>query len=151
MPNWCENRLQTAGCRKDLEAFLAECFSEDEYGRVFLNFEKIVPLEESDEGLCRDKWGTKWNASDCDLKDDTDSITIWFETAWSPPIPIMEALTKKYTALSFTLEYSEGGVGFRGIFEGRQGEAIRDDCWDMTRADMVELGYLDADEEEETA
>ncbi|GHT63730.1 hypothetical protein FACS1894110_02060 [Spirochaetia bacterium] len=58
---------------------------------------------------------------------------------------------KKYTGLSFTLEYSEGGVGFRGIFEGQNGEVLQNNCWDMTREDMIELGYLDEDEDEETA
>jgi hypothetical protein len=137
MPNWCENRLHAVGDRKDLDAFLTECFSKDEYDRVFLDFEKIVPLGEPGDDWFEkslDNWGTKWNVSDCDIKADDKSITVWFETAWSPPTPIMEALTKKYAALSFTLEYSEGGVGFRGIFESQEGEAIRDDCWDMRPA-----------------
>jgi hypothetical protein len=151
MPNWCENRLKVEGKRKGQDAFLTECFSKDTRGRVFLDFEKIVPLGESGEDWyekCRNNWGTKWNTMDCDIKDDGASLTVWFETAWSPPIPVMEALTKKYTTLSFTLEYSEGGVGFRGIFEGKDGETIRDDTWDMTRADMVELGYLDEEDDE---
>jgi hypothetical protein len=154
MPNWCEDRLQAEGCRKDLDAFLAECFSKAEDERVFLDFEKIVPLGEPGENWYSkrlDNWGTKWNVSDCDIKVDDRSITVWFETAWSPPIPIMEALTKKYPALSIKLEYSEGGMCFRGIFEGQNGETIRDDSWEMTREDMVELGYLDADKDEETA
>jgi hypothetical protein len=150
MPNWCDNRLKADGCRKDLDAFLSECFSKDEYERVFLDFEKIVPLgkpgDDWYEKNC-ENWGTKWNTRDCDIMSDDGSVSVWFETAWSPPVPIMVALTKKYDGLSFKLEYNEGGVGFRGIFEGRQGEVVRDDCWNMTRDDMVELGYLDEDEE----
>jgi hypothetical protein len=42
-------------------------------------------------------------------------------------------------------------MGFRGVFEGQHGEVIRDDFWDMTREDMIELGYLDEDEDEDTA
>ncbi|WP_010256899.1 hypothetical protein [Treponema primitia] len=154
MPNWCENRLKAEGDRKDVDTFLSDCFSENEYKRKTLDFEKIVPLGEPGEDWYEkqyDHWGTNGNISECDIEDDDGSISVWFETAWSPPIPILKALTKKYTALSFTLEYSEGGIGFRGVFEGRQGEVIRDDSWDMTREDMVELGYLDADENEETA
>jgi hypothetical protein len=41
-------------------------------------------------------------------------------------------------------------MGFRGVFEGRQGGVIRDDCWNMTQKDMVELGYLDEDEDEDS-
>jgi hypothetical protein len=154
MPNWCENRLRAAGDRKDLDAFLSDCFSKDKYERKTLDFEKIIPLgEPRDDWYAKhcDIWSTKWNASDCGIDDDGGSITIWFKTAWSAPIPIMGTLTKKYTAISFTLEYSEGGMGFRGVFEGQHGEVIRDDSWEMTREDMVELGYLEADEDEETA
>ncbi|GHV57831.1 hypothetical protein AGMMS49579_24280 [Spirochaetia bacterium] len=172
MPNWCENCLFVEGERKLLDAFRTECFSEGENERVFLDFEKIIPPPENyfrgnigvqEVKYCKEKglidwfswnignWGTKWNVYDCDIKHDDRSITVWFETAWSAPIPIMEALTKKYADLSFRLEYSEGGMGFRGVFEGKQGEVIRNDCWDMTRADMVELGYLDEDEDKETA
>ncbi|GHT83155.1 hypothetical protein FACS1894137_03550 [Spirochaetia bacterium] len=152
MPNWCENYLKVVGDRKDLDVFLAECFSKDEHGRVFLDFEKIVPLGDTGDDWYEknlNNWGTKWNVSDCDIEDNDSSFTLWFETAWSPPIPIMEALTKKYTGLSFTLEYSEGGVGYRGIFESQNGEVLQNDSWDMTREDMIELGYLDEDEEEE--
>ncbi|GHU02120.1 hypothetical protein FACS1894147_03330 [Spirochaetia bacterium] len=172
MPNWCENNLRVGGERKDLDAFLAECFSKNEYGRVFLDFEKIVPPPENyfrknigvqEIKYCKENglidwftwnignWGTKWNVTECDIEDNDSSITVWFETAWSPPTPIMEALTKKYTSLSFTLEYSEGGVGYRGIYESQNGETLQNDSWDMTREDMIELGYLDEDEEEETA
>jgi hypothetical protein len=168
MPNWCENYLKVAGDRKYRDAFLAECFSKDKQERVFLDFEKIIPPPENyfresigvkEVADCKEKglidwfswnignWGTKWNVSGCDIKDEDKSITVWFETAWSPPIPILVALTKKYTGLSFTLEYSEGGMCFRGVFEGQQGEVIRDDSWDMTREDMIELGYLDENEE----
>lgn len=39
-----------------------------------------------------DNWGTKWNAQDA-YKLNKDSIR--FETAWCPPLKIMEALSKK--------------------------------------------------------
>ncbi|AEF85473.1 conserved hypothetical protein [Treponema primitia ZAS-2] len=152
MPNWCESCLKAEGDRKDVDTFLSECFSANENKRKTLDFEKIIPLGEPGEDWYdqhRDNWGTKWNVSDCDIDDDGGPVTVWFETAWSPPIPILEALTKKYTALSFTLEYNEGGMGFRGVFESRQGEVIRDDSWEMTREDMVELGYLDVDADED--
>jgi hypothetical protein len=153
MPNWCENRLKAEGERKNLEAFLSECFSMNEHERKTLDFEKIVPLGDTGDDWYNkqcDNWGTKWNVTDCNIDNEDTSISIWFETAWSPPIPLLEALTKKYTALSFTLEYSEGGMGFKGLFEGQRGEVIRNDSWDMSCEDFIELGYLDADEEEET-
>jgi hypothetical protein len=61
----------------------------------------------------------------------------------------LRKLTEKYPALSFLLEYNEGGVGFRGVFEGRLGDVMRDDCWDMTHEDLVELGLVREDEEDD--
>jgi len=42
-------------------------------------------------------WGTKWGA--CEVKvteEDEDFLEITFNTAWSPPEPIVEALRSKY-------------------------------------------------------
>jgi hypothetical protein len=49
MPNWCNNRLREEGERKDLDAFFADCFSRDEYERIFYDFEKIIPLGETEK------------------------------------------------------------------------------------------------------
>lgn len=45
---------------------------------------------------CCENWGTKWNAySDHTIDDDT----IIFETAWSPPIPVLTKLSETYPDL----------------------------------------------------
>jgi hypothetical protein len=119
---------------------------------LFLDFEKIVPLGEPNEDWYEqhwNEWGTKWNAVDCIIEDYDEYIIVWFETAWSPPIPIMKALTKQHKGLSFHMEYNEGGVGFRGVFESQDGEVIRDDCRDMTEDDFKELGFIDEEENAE--
>lgn len=42
-----------------------------------------------------DNWGTKWNAySQSLLERDTYTVKIQFDTAWSPPTPVIEALEK---------------------------------------------------------
>lgn len=44
---------------------------------------------------CCRHWGVKWNAfSSCALQSDPD--TLYFETAWCPPYPILKALSQKY-------------------------------------------------------
>ena len=44
---------------------------------------------------CWNEWGTKWNA--CDAKYSTkDTRTLGFDTAWSPPVPVFEALAKQF-------------------------------------------------------
>jgi hypothetical protein len=150
MPNWCNNILKVEGESKWLDTFLSDCFSKDEYGRVFFDFEKIIPLGEPGkfyEDTCRIQWGTKWNSIDCDIKIEKSAVTVWFETAWTPPEPVIKALSKKYPSLSLRLEYNEPGVGFRGLLECHQGKVTLDHTWNMTSKDMIELGFLD----EETA
>ena len=42
-------------------------------------------------------WGTKWGACDIEItQDDEDFLEITFNTAWSPPEPIVHALRSKY-------------------------------------------------------
>jgi len=64
---------------------------------------------------CCDQWGTKWNASHPTLELRPDgSAFIAFDTAWSPPIPVIEKLAEMFPDHQFDLEYFEGGMGFRG-------------------------------------
>ena len=62
-----------------------------------------------------DKWGTKWNCSSTQIDNEEDNyLNFSFNTAWSPPMPILYALSEKYPLLRFDTEYEEEGVGFAG-------------------------------------
>lgn len=62
-------------------------------------------------------WGTKWNASYSEvITDEPDNIEVSFDTAWSPPISWVMQTENLYPKLSFTLEYEEGGMGFKGVY-----------------------------------
>mgnify|MGYP002347129405 CR=1 FL=1 len=73
-------------------------------------------------------WGTKWNACYCqDVEGATDSAAcIHFSTAWSPPTPVVQELSRQFPKLKFTLWYWEGGEGFRGVFRARGGDVWQD-------------------------
>lgn len=68
-----------------------------------------------------DNWGTKWNSSECRLVQEKVSVlngktkykcVYQFETAWAPPVPVIEQLSKRYPKLNFKLFYEiEGGLG----------------------------------------
>ena len=62
-------------------------------------------------------WGTKWN-SRCygknPTKVDKNTYIYTFETAWSPPIQIIDAMTAKFPNLTFTFLYGEPGNYFSG-------------------------------------
>ena len=64
---------------------------------------------------CVNNWGTKWPPSDLVLlKNSPTHLLYQFETAWSPPVPVVEAYSKKYPELTFKLRYYEAGMGYQG-------------------------------------
>lgn len=61
------------------------------------------------------KWGTKWNSySNEILTEEPGRLEFRFDTAWSPPVPVFEALTARYPALVFELVCFDEGWGFAG-------------------------------------
>jgi Ferredoxin-like domain in Api92-like protein len=72
---------------------------------------------------CVEKWGTKWNSGDAEQ---IDANTIRFDTAWSPPIPVIVELAKRFPSEAIRLRwadedfgYNTGDVTFTGdSFEG---------------------------------
>ena len=109
MPNYCENIL-TIRTKE-----LPDIFKKNE-GRDELDFEKIIPMPKSEEDNWyhwRTKhWGTKWNASETWIDKQNEQIVISFDTAWAPPIPIVEELSKQY---DLTLEWLEEANELGGI------------------------------------
>lgn len=55
-------------------------------------------------------WGTKWNAYSQDDKRNTQD-TIYFQTAWSRPLPIIKKLGKLFPDVKFILDYSDEDSG----------------------------------------
>jgi hypothetical protein len=68
---------------------------------------------------CNQNWGTKWNV---DNNVEINKQIISFDTAWTPPLPVIEALAKQHPKVKFQLKYYEGGMGFKGITEYADGE-----------------------------
>jgi hypothetical protein len=144
MPNWCSNHLTVKGEVEDVQRFKQQAvgFSPwdkpptDEKPNV-LNFHSLVPIP--DEVLQagyeaqgydweNNHWGCKWGACHAELIDDNSSELFYgFDTAWAPPISFLGAVAKHWPALTFILEYEEGGMGFKGLAKA-QGETIEDHC-----------------------
>jgi hypothetical protein len=68
-------------------------------------------------------WGTKWDASsETPWEDNGDNeIVLFFETAWSPPIPVYGKIDELFPELDFVATYAEGGCAFVGKVE-KEGE-----------------------------
>ena len=88
--------------------------------------------------FCVNRWGTKWEAS---LYDSTavvvenNSIQVGFDTAWSPPIGIYEALMEQ--GFQVQAQYYEPGMGFVGE-------------WNDGCDDYYEIGGMKSDEVRDT-
>jgi hypothetical protein len=146
MPNWVYNNIHIEGDKKkvtDLLALLAKPYKEHDNGEM--NFFNLIapPDEHWDAYNCgnvsfEDKgrnpynwydwngrnWGTKWNAcgdggvEEHILPDGTLHAYISFDTAWSPPRPVIEALAKLVGESGLTMSYSwEEEQGFGADYE----------------------------------
>jgi len=92
-----------------------------QYGEVYLqNQEKYGAMDWYVWSI--ENWGTKWSACHSELEYERASeAVLGFDTAWSPPIPVVEALGRMFPDHAFHLEYREGGIGFQGsvVVEGK--------------------------------
>ena len=91
-------------------------------------------------------WGTKWNLAEGEqwkVGIDNDGLhtkafndglhtkaEMYFSTAWSPPIGVIEALSLKFTDLDFILNFFEGGVVFCGEMVWSDGDLVVDEQYD---------------------
>jgi len=150
MPNWCQNLLIVRGSESDVAGFIDAAMDR----KSMLSFEKLRPMPESEEqqmeesagGLIEQlessmpggyknpgwyhwrvaNWGTKWPTDNVQLeRDDPETASYSFDTAWSPPEELVEFIGKKFPKLRFELQYYEGGCDFAGILEMRNGQKYR--------------------------
>ena len=97
MPNWCLNQLKVTGEKPEVLRFVQQAEGPSSV-LVFDNFVPMPKTKENTEGegwydWCLAQWGTKWDASDIDRITEHGSFAIYeFNTAWSPPIPWLEAV-----------------------------------------------------------
>ena len=66
---------------------------------------------------CVDNWDTKWEASEVEFEcDDSEILTVTFDTAWSPPEGVMRKLREKFPDVSFSCFYDEPGMESAGYY-----------------------------------
>jgi len=72
-------------------------------------------------------WGSKWNFCSTCLAEETDKKLFYtFDSAWSPMLPVICAMAKKYPNLKFNLKYYERGMGFSGSVVLHNNKVIKD-------------------------
>ena len=119
----------------------------DEYHAVhgYANGEKTGDTEYNWYNFNVREWGTKWDARDVDLLEEhKTSLHYKFDTAWSPPTPVIEKLAQQNPNLNITLEYrEEQGWGGEVNFNGSVTVVVKE--WDVpdTHAEEIEANHGD--------
>lgn len=72
-------------------------------------------------------YGTKWDINAEINNQDEDSISYYFDSAWSPPTAFVQFVSEKFPNLKFVLEYDEPGMCFRGTATCENGD-LDDQC-----------------------
>jgi hypothetical protein len=73
--------------------------------------------------FCVNEWGTKWDVGadgQPAIDNDTNTLVLNFDSAWSPPIQAYEKLF--YMGFKILAYYNEPGMAFAGIYEDGQDE-----------------------------
>lgn len=161
MPNWCSNQVVISGSKEDLNkvvGFLEEAKKNDDG-----LFNAILPMPDHIKGTtsgskspdynekgepitwyswCREKWGTKWDASDLAFRFlKNGNLEITFQTAWSPALPIIHELSIILPKVNINYRYYELGDGFVGTTIYYGGEIISDECHRANTESMAYHGY----------
>jgi hypothetical protein len=107
---------------------------------MLLDFNQFVPVPPevvaagyaNSDTWCQQNWGTRTNAYPGTKVERVsgEEVRFSFETAWSPPCPVVVAMAKEFPLLKFRLNYSEPFGGFAGKLICEHGVVITDECKD---------------------
>src|SRR5690606_31988267 len=76
--------------------------------------------------FARSAWGTKWNAYDQTLE--IDEGRVQFDTAWSCPVPVFEALSKQHHDAEIVVQFADEDIGSNcGTITLKGGQIIAQD------------------------
>lgn len=154
MPNHCTNQL-TLESGQDILNVLNPYLIEATDNNYELDFQSIIPM---DDELLKgnnwydwrvENWGTKWNGYDGRISDDGSTFT--FDTAWSPPLPIIKKLAE-LAGETLVLQYIEYGMFFCGQYTAGQDGDFNEFYNDIKSAPqelLDSLGYEPWEEENE--
>lgn len=94
-------------------------YDDSNFRRLVESNDRVKEFVEKNNVVCgfvweNTKWGCKWGDCNSQIRYDNEEIEILLDTAWSPPIPFFEEISKKFPNLTFYLYYEEPGMGFEG-------------------------------------
>jgi len=154
MPNWCNNSVSITHSdpeklRALVEAVNAKRFLDfaipvpQDLTETVAGFlgngdeQKALELKEQENlkkygvknwyDFCVSRWGTKWDVEAYDTVEfDPAGVTFGFDSAWSPPTGVYEALVED--GFSVTAFYYEPGMAYAGKWSDEDG----DQYWELS-------------------
>jgi hypothetical protein len=130
MPNWVHCLLTVTGEEDKLD----DISSSMKDNETTFSFDRLCPRppEEADNWYNWNvsNWGTKWNACRCELTRSEQKLVYNFDTAWAPPMPVIEKFAEKFSAVDFTFSYHEE-QGWGGNLEVAKGALVKHDQYDI--------------------
>lgn len=103
-----------------------------------------------------ENWGTKWSGGHCDMATSDGVVSASFSTAWSPPVPVIAALSALYPEVPFTLKYADDSDDLAGHCEfigGKETVVYSGTCCEGAGLEIAdELGvelYMGVDDDDE--
>jgi hypothetical protein len=153
MPNWCSNELRIQGNPKELSKLIKKVqitkseATENHYESIF-SCHRVIPrpVDKEDDwyNWSVENWGTKWDLCDVRFDGDVESkeVSYYFESAWSPIVPVVEALAKEFKKLSFNYSFYETGSDYWGELEYKKAELVSEEGGDISSAGCERLEYL---------
>lgn len=98
-------------------------------------------------------WGTKWEPSEVnggDISSDGTTYAVWFDTAWSPPVPAITLLSEQYPDADIALHFKEEqGWGGTTKFKGGVATDTNSYEWSCWECDTEYQEFPDRTEEME--
>ena len=147
MPNWCSNSVTLTGPKETIDLLVTQLKNSDEFNESYeiLNILRPRPLTEEEDWYAWNinNWGTKWdiNVYSYEVLSET-SVSITFDSAWSPPTALYEYLEENDWIVS--AYYYEPGMCYCGRYVDGYDEYY--DYTDMNADEMEEQLPSDLDE-----
>lgn len=114
MANYCWNSVNITGNKETLD-ILESIFEKYKEVETFNEFGELFLKESAPRTDDYSYYGTKWWDFDIERHEDT-SLSINGDSAWSPPITLLELISKKYK-VAIEGDYNESGCDFAGEYK----------------------------------
>ena len=152
MPNWCMNTLTITGKPKDLSRLMKQVEitpseETDDHSAQAFSCHKVIPQPANVDWYSWNtaNWGSKWDCNSVQRDEgqwEEGKLIYYFDTAWSPVNPVIEALSKEHKKLLLTYTYFETGSDYWGEHEYKSGKELSEEGGSLSEAGCERQEYL---------